>query len=186
MGIEEDELIDDEEADEFNFVAIGIIAVLLLAIVGGLIWYFLIREPPSEEDGEPRLPQWEAPADLTPELVYDGLERMIINPIDSRGRYFLVVKIDIAFNRDVRGELLSKPWAIPQTKNVIIDVLSDFTVSELQAPDLKEEARMEIKRELNRLLGWEGDELTPEELEELDDDDKPPIRDIYFVEFILN
>jgi hypothetical protein len=39
MGIQEDELIDEEEADEFNFVAIGIAAVLLLAIVGGLIWY---------------------------------------------------------------------------------------------------------------------------------------------------
>ena len=45
---------------------------------------------------------------------------------------------------------------------------------------------MEIKQELNRLLGWEGDDPTPEELKELDDDDKPPIRDIYFVEFILN
>ncbi len=111
---------------------------------------------------------------------------MIINPADSRGRYYLIVKIDIAFNRDVRGELLSRLWVIPQAKNIIIDVFSDFTIAELQTPDMKEEARLEIKQEFNRLLGWEGDEPTPEEMEELEEDAKPPIKDIYFVEFILN
>ena len=68
---QDDELIDEEEADEFNFVAIGIAAVIVLAIVGGLVWYFMLREPSSEEeDAGPKLPQWEAPIDLTPELVY--------------------------------------------------------------------------------------------------------------------
>ena len=183
---QEDELLDDDEADEYNFVAIGIAGVVVLAIVGGLIWYFLIREPPTEDELGPQLPKWEAPIDLNPELVYEGLEKMIINPVDSRGRYYLIVKIDIAFNRDVRGDLLSKLWIIPQAKNVIIDVLSDFTIAELQSAEMKEEARSEIKQEFNRLLGWQGDALTPEELEELDDDSKPPIKDIYFTEFILN
>ena len=48
------------------------------------------------------------------------------------------------------------------------------------------EARMKIKYEFNKLLGWEGDEPTPEELAEMDDDSKPPVKVIYLVEFILN
>ena len=188
MGDVEDELIDDDEADEYNFVAIGIAAAIVLAIIGGLIWFFVLREEPTEEEADagPKLPEWEAPIDLSPELVYDGLESMIINPADSRGRYYLVVKVDIAFNRDVRGEMLSQLWKIPQAKNIIIDIFSDYTIAELQTPDLKEEARLEIKYALNKLLGWEGDEPTPEELAEMDDESKPPIKEIYLVEFILN
>jgi len=185
MGAEE-ELIDDEEADELNFVAIGIAAVIVLAIIGGLVWFFVLKEEPTEEEAGPKIPEWEAPLDLTPELVYDDLDRLIINPADSRGRYYLVVKVDIAFQRDVRGELLSRLWVIPQAKNLIIDIFSDYTIAELQKSEFKEEARMEILYEFNRLMGWEGDLPSFEELEVMEDDDKPPVKDIYLVEFILN
>lgn len=186
MGVEE-ELLDDEEADEFNFVAIGIAAVVVVAIIGGLVWFFVLKEELTEdEDAGPQLPQWEAPLDLTPELVYEGMDRLIINPADSRGRYYLVVKVDIAFSRNMLSELISTPWVLPQAQNIIIDVFSDYTIAELQKAELKEEARQEIKYEFNRLLGWEGDEPSPEELQEMDEDSRPPVKDIYLVEFILN
>ena len=78
------------------------------------------------------------------------------------------------------------PETYARQRNIIIDIFSDYTIAELQTPELKEEARMKIKYEFNKLLGWEGDEPTPEELAEMDDDSKPPVKVIYLVEFILN
>jgi len=175
MGVEEDVLLDEEESGEYNLVAIGIVAMVVLAIIGGLVWFFVLKEDSTKKEAD-ILPKWVAPVDLSPELVYDGMERLIINPADSRGRYYLVVKVDIAFNRDVRAELLSNLWKIPKAKNIIIDVFSAYTVAELQTLELKEEARLEIKYEFNKLMGWKDGE--PES--------KKSIREIYLVEFILN
>lgn len=180
---DEDELIDEEEGGEYNFVTVGIAVAVLLLLIGGAVWYFMFRTPP-EEKAEIQLPKWEMPEAISPDIVYEGLPKMIINPADSDGRYYLQVKVDIAFSKDIRSQLLGKPWLLPQAQNIIIDVFNDYTIDDLQTPKFREEARLEVKRELNRLLGWEGEEL-PEDLQELDIEDRPPISEVYLVEFIL-
>ena len=179
---DEDELLE-EEGDEYNIVTIGMAVVVLLLIIGGAVWYFVIRTPPEEGEAE-KLPPWERPEEVRPDIVFEGLPKMIVNPADSDGRYYLQVKVDLAFSKDIRSQLIGKPWLLPQAKNIIIDVFSDYTIDELQTPKFKEEARLELKRELNRLLGWQGEEL-PEDLQQLDIEDRPPISEVYLVEFIL-
>lgn len=185
----DDEILDEEEEDEYNIVAIIIAVVLLLAIIGGVVWYFFLRTPPEEETNPAlQLPKWEAPVDAPVDEVFTMLPKMILNPADSNGRYYLVVKVDVAWNNGMPDDLGGKPWLLEKAKNLIIDVFSSYTISELQTPKFKEEARLELKYELNKMLGWEGwndQEPTPEEMAEMDPESLPPIKEVYLVEFIL-
>lgn len=182
---DEDELLDDDDADEYNIVAIIIAVVVVLAIIGGVVWYFFLRTPPEEEDPALQLPVWEAPVDAKADEVFELIPKMIINPADSNGRYYLVVKVDVAWRNGLPSDLLGKTWLLSKAQNLIIDVFSSYTIAELQTPKFKEEARLEVKYELNKMLGWEGKEPTPEEEAELDPESLPPIKEIYLVEFIL-
>ena len=181
----EDELLDDDDEEEYNIVAIAIAIVLLLAIIGGVVWYFFLRTPPEEADPAMQLPQWEAPMETQTDDVFELLPKMIINPADGNGRYYLIIKVDVAWQTEMPSDLLGKLWLIPKAQNLIIDVFGSYTIDELQTPKFKEEARLELKYELNKMLGWEGEEPTPEEAAEMAPEDLPPIREIYLVEFIL-
>ncbi|MDA0712266.1 MAG: flagellar basal body-associated FliL family protein, partial [bacterium] len=165
--------------------AIVIAVVVVLAIIGGVVWYFFLRTPPDEAKVALELPKWEAPIETKVDEVFDLLPKMIINPADSNGRYYLVVKVDVAWQAGMPSDLIGKVWMIPKAQNLIIDVFSDYTIAELQTPKYKEEARLELKYELNKMLGWEGPEPTPEEAALLDPGSLPPIRELYLVEFIL-
>ena len=182
MAIEDEEILDDDEDEELNVVAIAIAALVLLALVGGIVWYFFLREVPEEEITEAGIPGWEAPDDFQEVAVEDFLPTMIINPSDSGGRYFLIVKIDVALNdRDlVRQEVLNKPWRVPQVKNLIIDVFSVYSREELRTPKVVEEARQEILDQLNAMLGWTKPEMEIEGVE-----NKAPIETIYFTEYVI-
>ena len=116
----DDEILDEDEEEELNFVAIFVAAAIVLALIGGVVWYFFIREVPEEEKNQ--IPQWEAPEDLGKEYISDLLPEMIINPADSKGRHFIIVKIDVGVNdRDIIfEEVLSKKWRIPEIRNIII------------------------------------------------------------------
>ena len=87
---------------------IFVAAAVILALIGGVVWYFFIREVPIEEQN--KLAQWEAPEALGTDYISDLLPEMIINPANSKGRYFLIVKIDVAVNdKDIiYDEVLSK------------------------------------------------------------------------------
>jgi len=181
----DDELLDEDDGDEYNIVAIVIAVVVVLAIIGGVVWYFFLRTPTEEGEGGLQLPQWEAPIDTKIDEVFELLPKMILNPADGDGRYYLILKVDVAWTDGMPGDLIGKPWMIPKAQNIIIDVFSSYTISELQTPRFKEEARLELKYELNKMLGYEGEEHTPEEEAEIYPANLPPIREIYFVEFIL-
>jgi flagellar basal body-associated protein FliL len=178
------DVLDDEDGDEYNIVAIVIALVVVLAVVGGIVWYFFLQTPP-EEDPALQLPKWEAPVDAKEDEVFELLPKMIINPADGDGRYYLIIKVDVAWNNGLPSDLLGKLWMIPKAQNLIIDVFGSYTISELQTPKFKEEARLDLKHELNKMLGWEGEDITPEQAAEMDPDDLPPIREVYLVEFIL-
>lgn len=181
----EDELLDEEEEGEYNIVAIAIAIVLLLAIIGGIVWFFFLRTPPEEEDQSMQLPKWEAPVDAKADDVFELLPKMIINPADGDGRYYLIIKVDVAWQTEMPSDLLGKPWLLAKAQNLILDVFGSYTIEELQTPKFKEEARLELRYELNKMLGWEGEEPTPEEAAEMEPESLPPIREIYLVEFIL-
>ncbi len=174
----DDELLDEEEDEELNIPAIIIAVVLLLVIIGGLVWFFFIREVPVEESA---LPTWEPPENVSADNIYDLFPQLLINPVDSRGRFFLILKINILFqDADILVELLDKPWILPKAQNIVIDIFSIYTKDELRTPKFKEEARQEILSEFNALLGWtEGAAALVEEPV------PPPIKDIYFERYIL-
>ncbi len=181
MAIDDEEILDDED-EELNIVAIAVAAIVLLVLIGGIVWFFFLREVPEEEVSEAGIPGWEAPDDFASEAVQDFLPTMIINPSDSGGRYFLVVKIDVALNDQdlVRQEVLNKPWRIPQVKNLIIDVFSVYSREEPRTPKVIEEARQEILAQLNAMLGWTEPEMEIEGVE-----NKAPIETIYFTEYVI-
>jgi flagellar basal body-associated protein FliL len=178
---DDEELLDEEEEEEYNIPAIiGAAVILILIIVA--IWYFLFREKPEvpEEDAGP---VWEKPVDQEAELVFDLLPKLIINPLGSRGRHMLIVKVDVVYrDRDVLKQQISKPWRIPQVQNMIIDTFSSYTLAQLRDSLVKEECRKLIQEDLNRLLGWDG----PPELILEADDAVPPVKDVYFTEYILH
>ncbi len=181
-----EELLDEEDGGDYNIVAIVITMVVAIVLIGGGVWYFFFRTPSeTTEEKTTQLPQWEAPETADKELVFDMLPAMVINPLDSNGRYYLQVKVDFTFNRDMNSELIGKPWLLPQAKNIIIDIFSDFTVEELQTSEFREEARNEIKTEFNRLLGWTEDKAAPQTEGETDPETLPPIKEVYLVQFIL-
>ncbi|MDP6779843.1 MAG: flagellar basal body-associated FliL family protein [Candidatus Latescibacteria bacterium] len=182
MAIEDDEILDDDDDEELNVVAIAVAALVLIALIGGIVWFFFIREVPKEDIEEAGIPGWEAPDTLRAESVQDFLPTMIINPLDSGGRYFLLVKVDVAINDEdlVRDEVLNKPWRVPQVKNLIIDVFSVYSREELRTPKVVEEAREEILAQMNAMLGWTKPEMVIEGV-----DNKPPIKTIYFSEYVI-
>ena len=183
MALEEDEILEEGEDEEVNWMAVIIAAVVVLILIGAAAWYFLLREVP-EEDAKVELPEWVPPGNLAEENVNDFLAPMVINPADGRGRHFLVVKLDFALNDPdlVSTEVYGKPWRLAQVKNIIIDIFNSYTVDELKMPKYKEEARTKLFEELNALVGWTPSELPPEEggLS-----DPPPIKTIYFSQYIL-
>ena len=40
----DDEILDEDEEEELNFVAIFVAAAIVLALIGGVVWYFFIRK----------------------------------------------------------------------------------------------------------------------------------------------
>ena len=178
----DDEILDEDEAEEeYNILAIIVAAVIALVLIGGLIWFFLIRESDPEDAG-PQVVKWEKSEGLGEEYVTDLLPPMIINPRDSKGRYFLVLKVDVALSdQSVLTSLLaSEPWLMAQVKNIIIDEFSSYTMDELRTPKYKEEAKQNILKSFNDLAGWTG----PDPLAE-GEDALPPVRNIYFAQYIL-
>lgn len=180
MADDEELLDDDEEEGELNWVAIIIAAVLALALIGGLIWYFVLREEPVEGEKEP---DYISPESLVEEEIYLDMPELFINPIDSRGRFFLILKFDIAFNNRslVFDEMILKPWNLAKAKNMIIDVYGEYTREELRTPKVKEETRQRLLDEFNTMLGWEYDAV----LEELGQLELPPIKALYYAKYIL-
>lgn len=179
---DDEELLDDEEEeeDELNWVAIIIAAVVTLALIGGLIWYFVLRDDSIDAEKEP---DYIVPDTLVEEEIYLDLPELFINPFDSRGRFFLILKFDIAFNNRslVLDEMILKPWNYAKAKNMIIDVYSEYTREELRTPEIKEETRQRLLDEFNTMLGWEYDAV----LEELGQLEPPPIKALYYSKYIL-
>ncbi|MDA0745315.1 MAG: flagellar basal body-associated FliL family protein [bacterium] len=180
MGLEE-EILDEDDGEELNIIAIVIAAVIVLALIGAAVWYFVLREPSADE--QPQLPKWEAPEELENETISTLLPELIINPSDSKGRYFLIVKVDVSLNKPevVQEEVINKSWRMAEIKNNIIDVFSSYRMDELRMPNYKEEARKRILNRLNELAGWTGEPPAEAEGEEA----LPPVKDVYFSKYIL-
>ena len=178
--MEEEEILDGGEGGGPSVAAI-LVAVVLLGLIGAAVWYFFFREKKVETEME--LPKWEAPQGVAEEQVFEALPELIINPADSEGRYFLVVKINVVYNdrKAIYDKMAGKPWRLPQVQNLIIDIFSRYTVQELQTPKFKEEARKRITDELNALLGWTAAAAAEGEEEKA----PPPIERIDFSQYVL-
>ena len=107
---DEDELIDEDEDEELNWPAIIIAAIVIIGLIGGLVWYFLIREVPEEELNKE--PDYVVPESLVEEAVYVDMPDMIISPLDSKGRFYLIVKFDVVMNdrSAAFNEMMLKPY----------------------------------------------------------------------------
>jgi hypothetical protein len=105
---DEDELIDEDE--ELNWPAIIIAAIVIIGLIGGLVWYFLIREVPEEDLNKE--PDYVVPESLVEEAVYADMPDMIISPLDSKGRFYLIVKFDVVMNdrSAAFNEMMLKPY----------------------------------------------------------------------------
>jgi len=180
-------LLDEEEEGEYNIPAIIATVVVLLALIGGAVWYFVIREPPDEESQAER-PEWVRPENLEEEQISDILPQMVINPLDGRGRYYLIVRINIAINDNelARNEIIKKPWRLAQVKNLIYDICSAYRVDELRTPNIKEQIRGRILEDINDILGWTKEEAKAEADRTGLEMEPPPIKDIYFEEYLVH
>ncbi len=178
---DEDDLIDEDEDEELNWMVIITAAVVLLVLIGGGVWYFFIREISEEERNRP--PEYVAPESLVEEKVYVDMPDMIISPLDSRGRYYLIIKFDVVSNdqREVFNQMIMKPWKWAQALNVVIDIYGDYTREELRTPRVKEIAREHVLEEWNRIVGWEYDA----DLEALGQLPEPPLKALYYEKYIL-
>lgn len=183
MADEDEDLLDEdeEEGEELNWVAIIIAAVIVIGLIGGLVWYFLIREVSEEELNKE--PDYEIPESLAEENIYLDMPDMIISPQDSKGRYYLVVKFDVAMNDPgtARDEMILKPWKWSEALNFVIDVYSNHTREELRTPNVKEWARQSILEEWNRIIGWEYDA----NLEALGQLAPPPLKTLYYEKYVI-
>ena len=90
-----------DEDEGLNSVAIIVAAVVLIALISGLVWYFLIREVP--EGDLIKEPDYVVPESLVEESIYLDMPDMIISPSDSKGRFYLIVKFDVAMNDGPRA-----------------------------------------------------------------------------------
>ena len=183
MADEDENLLDEDEDEdeELNWVAIIIAAVVLLALIGGAVWYFLIREPPPEDLNKE--PDYVIPETLAEESIYLDMPNMVISPLDSRGRSYLIIKFDVVYNDRsiVFNEMILKPWKWAQALNVVIDVYSEYTSEELRTPKVKELARQHVLDEWNHIIGWEYDA----ELEALGQLPPPPLETLYYAMYVI-
>ena len=181
MADEDEDLLDEEEDEELNWSAIIIAAVILLALIGGAVWYFLIREPSPEDLNKE--PDYVIPETLVKESIYIDMPNMVISPLDSRGRSYLIIKFDVVYNdrNIVFDEMILKPWKWAQALNVVIDVYSEYTSEELRTPKVKELARQHVLDEWNHIIGWEYDA----ELEALGQLPQPPLKELYYAMYVI-
>jgi|GEM_PF-1170507 len=185
---EDEELLDEDDSDELNWVAIGIAAVVLIAVIGAAAWYFFIREDPMEAAGI-EVVRWEEPERFEEEEIIGPplFPELVISPYDGQGRYYLSLQLSfLVGNRDQAFDLImDRPGGLQRVQNIVIDVFTSYTLDELRQPKFKEEARQILKDRLNEMAGWKG---IPPEMEGLPEEDlpKPPLVEIYFDKFILS
>jgi hypothetical protein len=178
---DEDELLDEDEDEELNWPAIIIATIVIIGLIGGLVWYFLIREVPEEELNKE--PDYVVPESLLEEAVYVDMPDMIISPHDSKGRFYLIVKFDVVMNdrSAAFNEMIVKPHNWAKALNLVVDVYSDYTREELRIPKVKENARQYILDEWNHIIGWDYDA----ELEALGQLEPPPLEALYYAKYVI-
>ena len=170
----------DEETEEAQpeqkkgglplFSIIAVVAVLILAAV----YFFFFRSDPSEdEEIAEKRPKLEEP-----EIVYEDIESLILNPKGAGFKRFLTIKIELLVaDRETLEKLEAEPIFKTQITDILVELLSDKTVDQLEAPSAKDDIKGELLPRLNNLLG-------PHFLKEKEMVSEA-VKDIYYVKFLI-
>jgi|GEM_PF-6025897 len=149
---------------------IGVGAVLLLAA----FYFFFLRSEPVEDEETAQVEHKEEEA----EMIYEGVEQLVINPKDAQFSKYLTIKIDLRVaSEEILDALKEKPLYRTQIADALVELLSDRTVENLEGPTSKDDLKKEVLQRLNALLGpalLKGKETVT-----------PAFLDLYYVNYLI-
>jgi len=125
----------------------GVGAVVLLAAV---YFFFLRSGPAGEGEEEEQAEKKEEQA----EVIYEGIEPLVVNVKDAQFGKYLTIKVDLLVGSEMILEALKEnPLYKTQIIDALVELLSDRTVEELEGPTARDDLKKDILQRLNALLG---------------------------------
>ncbi|GAB4364576.1 MAG: hypothetical protein Kow0042_03260 [Calditrichia bacterium] len=150
----EPEVPESSGEKKFSFMTIGV-PVLLVQIV---IAYFLANNfiVPRLYGDSASVNAAESSAEIhqseaLPEFgKIFTIEDIIVNPAESRGMQFVLINLGFEVKKESDLKLLEERKI--QVRDLLIKVVSQRTLSQLDGPEDKEQLRLAIKEEMEKLL----------------------------------
>lgn len=136
-----------------NMIIFGMIAVILLAVIGGgffMLWHKLSLIGNTKTDGEAVKTAEKSHNSIGPIF---SLDTFIVNLSDQGGKRYLRVTMGLELSDPKYTEELNK--RLPQIRDSILTILPTRKVDDLQTIEGKNSLRDEIITKLNALLGAE-------------------------------
>ena len=154
-------------------VPLSSILVVASVVLAAAVYFIFFRSTPSEEEA-----QAAGEKKQEEEFVYGGMETLVINPKDAQFKRFLSIKVEFRVSDwRIVEEMGNDPLYKTQISDALIELLSDKTVEQLEAPTAKQDLKKEIMERLNPMLGpklIKEKELVSE-----------VIQDVYFAQYLI-
>lgn len=130
-------------------VLIAAVAAAVALAAGGAAAYAQ-RDRLLEDD--PEAPPEEAPVELG---AFHEMEGVVINPRGTAGQRYLMVKVGVEAESEKTLDRLKD--IDPAARDAVLTLLADQTVSQLSDVTRRDTLKEQIRADLNRLLGEDGE-----------------------------
>jgi flagellar protein FliL len=134
-----------------RMIVLGLVAILVLAVVGGAAYWFLLKPKPEEKAKagmRENAPMADSSSELMEHPVYLDLGSFTVNL--SEGRRYLKTAIQLELNDDKAAEFLKT--RLPDAKDLVIGELQQQTADSLKDPRERELMKQRILTKIQTLL----------------------------------
>jgi flagellar basal body-associated protein FliL len=174
-----DELEDDEEGEEeggegsplMKYLPLvgGVLVVqIILAYVMGSLFFGSSDEPVEGEEGDPAAVEEVAMPEQ--EVIWEGLNPIVVNPAGTGGLRFASVHVNLGVSSQVVFDAIENRGLTSRIRDTLIGILSSKTIDQLD-PRYHEILKAEMRNGLN-------DFLSPE-------NNPAAVKRVYFQGFVL-
>lgn len=138
-----------------------IVAVVLILVLAGGGWFFFLRHAATAEDGEDAAPAARAEVKHGTPPVFLPMDNMVVNLADPGGEKFAQIGVTIGVDDQHVADAVKA--YLPSIRSAILLLISQRTSEELLSKEGKEKLAHDILRAVSAPLGYEVEDVDPEE-----------------------